>query len=142
MEMLHIILWMIYPYTVIAILGMGLVWQYDLTRWQDDQLPDSIGSRMLKKTAGGLLILSFLSGIAVIFFYSMANEPVDLFYWVVSLIQLKPNMEVIESISILSRIHLILLLTSILVVSLTKYVYYIFKPHRYIKKRLAQRNFQ
>jgi nitrate reductase gamma subunit len=48
-------------------------------------------------------------------------------------------MNVIMNISILSQIHLFLVLTLLLLLSFTKYISYIFIPHRYIMFQLVKK---
>lgn len=133
MEMLHVILWMIYPYSVVAIVVMGLVWQYDMAKVFDNKEVELKTNRLLRKIVTCLIILSILSGIAVLFFSNISHEPQKLFNWVLSLLRLQPDMELIMNISILSQIHLLIVLTLLLVLSFTKYISYLFNPTRYLK---------
>jgi nitrate reductase gamma subunit len=139
MEMLHVVLWMIYPYTVVAILGMGLVWQYDMATVIEDSEVEFKTSQLLRRTITSLMGLSFLTGIAVVLFSHMTNEPRQLFDWVISLLRLNPNPELIMNISILSQVHLFLVLTLLLVLSFTKYISYLFIPHKIIKVQLVKK---
>lgn len=139
MEMLHVVLWLIYPYTVVAILGMGLVWQYDVSMILADSEIELKSSLLLRKLVTSLMGLSFLTGVAVVLFYSMTNEPKQLFNWVISLFRLQPDMNLIMNISILSQIHLFLVLTLLLVLSFTKYISYLFNPHQLFKVRFVKK---
>jgi nitrate reductase gamma subunit len=139
MEMLHVVLWLIYPYTIMVILGMGIVWQYDIAKVLEDADANLKTSHYLRKTITSLMCLSFITGIAVIFSTSMPNDPENLFNWFVSLLRFNPDMNVIMNISILSQIHLFLVLTLLLLLSFTKYISYLFIPHRYIKFQLVKK---
>ncbi|MBA4536479.1 respiratory nitrate reductase subunit gamma [Bacillus aquiflavi] len=139
MEILQIILWIVYPYFAIAILGMGLVWRFDDDVNYIENPPYSVrASKILKCTVKSLLLLSLFSGISVFIFRSITNEPLLLFYWFVSLVQLNPDMDLIMNISILSRTHLLFLFTFLTMTSLTSYITYLIKPHLYIKNRLIK----
>lgn len=133
MDMLHVILWMIYPYTVVAILGMGLVWQYDMEKVVEGSQVELKTNQTLKRSITSLMGLCLITGIAVFIFSSIANEPRQLFNWVLSLLRLQPDMELIMNISILSQVHLLLVLTLLLVFSFTKYISYLLIPHQLIK---------
>lgn len=139
MEMLHVVLWLIYPYTIMVILGMGLVWQYDIAQVLEDADVNLKTSQFLRKTITGLMGLSFITGIVVIFSSSMPNDPENLFNWFLSLVRFNPDINVIMNISILSQVHLFLVLTLLLLLSFTKYISYVFIPHRYIKFQLVKK---
>lgn len=139
MEMFRIMFWMIYPYIVIAILGMALVWQIKSPGDQDGEDLNGRFSLLLNGTIKGLMILSLLSGIGVIWFYHMSNEPEKLFYWVKSLVVLNPDTSLIENISILTRTHFILLLTFILVLSFSSKISYLWRPHLYFKRKFLKK---
>jgi nitrate reductase gamma subunit len=140
MDMLHVIIWMIYPYTVVAILGMGLVWQYDMEKVVEGSQVELKTSQTLKRTITSLMGLCLITGIAVFIFSSIANEPRQLFHWVLSLFRLQPDMELIMNISILSQVHLLLVLTLLLVFSFTKYISYLFIPHQFIRVLFLKKN--
>lgn len=139
MEMLHVVLWLIYPYTIMVILGMGLVWQYDIAKVLEDADVNLKTSHFLRSTITSLMCLSFITGLAVIFSTSMPNDPENLFNWFMSLLRFHPDINVIMNISILSQIHLFLVLTLLLLLSFTKYISYLFIPHRYIKFQLVKK---
>ncbi|MFE8700347.1 respiratory nitrate reductase subunit gamma [Cytobacillus sp. FJAT-54145] len=138
--MFHIILWIIYPYSVVAILGMGIVWQIDATKIHEEHCSIMEENPILRRTVWSLMTLSILSGIGVVIFYSISDEPLRLFHWVVSLIALAPDMELIKNISYLSRIHLMLLLTFLLMLSFSRQISYFLRPHRYFKKYILKRS--
>lgn len=139
MEMLHVVLWMIYPYTIMAILGMGLVWQYDMAKVLEDSEMELKTSQLLQKTITSLFLLCLVTGIAVIFFSSMTNDTEQLFNWVLSLLRFNPDLNVIMNISILSQVHLLLVLTLLLVLSFTKYLSYLFIPRQFLKIQLVKK---
>lgn len=126
-------IWLVYPYVVIAILGMGLIWQVNAPLDQEETPSLKRHYTFFNRTTIGLMIMSFLTGIGVILFNSMADEPEKLFYWVKSLVYLEPDMELIRSISFLSRSHFVLLLTFLLMFSFSKYVWYL-RPRKVLTK--------
>lgn len=127
MNMLQIMLWLVYPYAVVAILGMGLIWKANPVE-QEGQESVRKYHIFLNRTTIGLMFLSFGSGIAILLFNGVANESAMLYQWVLSLINLDPNMELIRSISFLSRTHFLLLLTFLLLLPFSKYIGYLWPP--------------
>lgn len=139
MEIFQIILWIIYPYVVFAVFGMGIVWQNDVENEYAQQNQPVESCRLLKKTVMGLMILSVITGLAVIYHSSMNNEPKLIFEWVMSLVRLQPNTEIIRNISFLSRMHFVVLLTFILFISFTNYLPYLLRPHLYFAKKVRKK---
>lgn len=131
MEMLQIFLWIVYPYTVAAIVVMGLVWQYDSSREEGSQ---SKAGRLLAYAVKGLMIVCTVTGIAIVLSGRLSNEPVLLLKWLISLAQLQPDKELILDISILSKIHFISVFLFLLILAFTKEISYLLKPHLYLKK--------
>lgn len=131
MEMVQILLWIVYPYSVAAIVGMGLVWQYD-SAGDDDA--ESKASRYLACTVKALMVLSTGTGIAITLSGSVSNEPLLLLRLLISLAQLQPDMELVMNMSILSKVHFIFVLLFLLSMAFTKEIYYLVKPHLYVKK--------
>lgn len=138
MDLLQITLWVIYPYAVVAIIGMGIIWQVSGSGEQDHEKLYKKMSLFLKHSIIGLMVLSFATGLGVILFYSISNDPEKLFFWVKSLVILEPDMDLIGSISVLSRTHLLLLLTLLLMLSLSKYIRYLWSPLFFLKKRVTK----
>ena len=118
---------------------MGLVWQYDMSRVIEESEVELKTGDLLRGTLTSLMGLSLLTGIAVVLFSSINNEPEQLFNWVISLLRLHPDMNLIMNISILSQIHLLLVLTLLLVLSFTKYISYLFIPHQYLKVQFEKK---
>jgi nitrate reductase gamma subunit len=131
MEMLQIFLWIVYPYTVAAIVAMGIVWQYDATR---EEGTTSKASRLLVYVVRGLMVASTATGILIVLSSRIANEPVQLLKWLISLAQLKPDLNLVLNISILSKVHYIIVFLFLLSLAFTKEIYYLLKPHLYLKK--------
>lgn len=131
MEMLPVFLWIVYPYTVAAIVAMGLVWQYDTS--SEEGATTKVG-RFLIWVVKGLMLLSTATGIAIVLSSSISNEPVQLLRWLLSLVQLQPDMNLVMNISILSKVHFIIVFLFLLSLAFTKEIYYLLKPHLYLKK--------
>lgn len=133
-EIVHLMIWLIYPYGVIAILAMGLLWQNDPIKGSPPDGSETMRfSKSIKITLRCLIFLCVFSGVAIIFIYGMSNEPKQLLNWVISLVTLQPNTDIILSISLLSQIHVVLLFTFVLVLSFTSHVKYIIKPHLFVR---------
>ncbi|MFT9596601.1 respiratory nitrate reductase subunit gamma [Mesobacillus sp.] len=139
MEMLQIFLWIVYPYSVAAIVAMGLVWQYDASREEGTR---SKAGRLLLVVVKTLMVASTATGIAIVFSSSIAYEPVLLFRWLISLAQLQPDMSLVMGISILSKVHFIIVFLFLLSLAFTKEIYYLLKPHLYIKKIFLKLHFE
>lgn len=132
--MIHLMIWLIYPYVVIAILAMGLLWQNDPIKDSSEDVTETIRiSKSVKFTLKSLIVLCVFSGAAIFFVYGMSNEPKQLLYWVISLITLQPKTDIVLNISLLSQIHIMLLFTFVLVLSFTSHVKYIIKPHLFFR---------
>lgn len=139
MEMLQIFLWIVYPYSVAAIVAMGLVWQYDASREEGTR---SKAGRLLLVIVKTLMAASIATGIAIVLSSSIANEPVLLLRWLISLAQLQPDMSLVTDVSILSKMHFIFVFLFLLSLAFTKEIYYLLKPHLYIKKIFVKLHFE
>ncbi|WP_213366049.1 respiratory nitrate reductase subunit gamma [Mesobacillus boroniphilus] len=139
MEMLQIFLWIVYPYSVAAIVAMGLVWQYDASREEGTR---SKAGRLLLVVVKTLMAASTATGIAIVLSSSIANEPVLLLRWLISLAQLQPDMSLVTDVSILSKVHFIVVFLFLLSLAFTKEIYYLLKPHLYLKKIFLKLHFE
>jgi nitrate reductase gamma subunit len=139
MEMLQIFLWIVYPYSVAATVAMGLVWQYDSSREEGTR---SKAGRFLLVVVKTLMVASTATGIAIVLSSSIAYEPVLLFRWLISLAQLQPDMSLVTDVSILSKVHFIIVFLFLLSLAFTKEIYYLLKPHLYIKKIFLKLQFE
>lgn len=137
--MLQIFLWIVYPYSVAAIVAMGLVWQYDASR--EDGTRSKAGTFLLV-VVKTLMVASTATGIAIVMSTSIAYEPVLLFRWLISLAQLQPDMSLVTDVSILSKVHFIIVFLFLLSLAFTKEIYYLLKPHLYIKKIFLKLQFE
>lgn len=142
MDLLQIFLWLIYPYVVVAIVGMGWIWRVDTKNNDDEKVSFKKRSLFLNRIIISLMFLSFSTGVGVILFNSITNEPEKLFHWVKSLVYLEPDMDLIRSTSFLSRTHFILLLTFLLLLSFSTYIGYVAKPFLYVKEIWEKKIYQ
>lgn len=127
MEIYQILLWIVFPYTVVAIVGMGLIWQLDIP---SSVSASSVSERILTESLKWLLTLCTLTGLVVIHIY---NEFSQVALWFLSLIQLQPDMGLIKNISILSQIHLVIVFLFLLALAFSNKINYVMKPHLYIR---------
>lgn len=139
MEMLHIFLWIVYPYSVVAIVAMGLVWQYDASREEGTR---SKAGRLLQGVVKTLMAASTATGLAIVLSSSIAYEPVLLLRWLISLAQLQPDLSLVTDVSILSKVHFIVVFLFLLSLAFTKEIYYLLKPHLYLKKIFLKLHFE
>ncbi|CAM3772773.1 NarG-like domain-containing protein [Mesobacillus thioparans] len=131
MEMHQMFLWIVYPYTVVAIVGMGIVWRYDASRGEESR---STAGKFLLLVVKVMMAASTATGLAIVLSSSMADELVLLLRWLISLAQLEPDISLILEISVLSKIHFVVVFLFLLSLAFTKEIYYLFKPHQYLKK--------
>ncbi len=136
--MLPIVIWVIFPYTVLAIVGMGLVWQYNEVALSEEDLSYFNPCCFINKLLKGLLVLTCLSGFAMVAFSAFSNEPIRLFQWVMSLVLLQPDMELVMNISIYSQVHFFVVCFFLLILAFTNKVAYLFKPHLYLMEVLIK----
>lgn len=137
--MFQILLWIVFPYTVLAIVGMGLVWQYDTGKEDSEQTTLIKSNPFLSGMVGTLMILTIVSGFLMVLFYSIADEPQQLFKWFISVLQLKPDMNLILDISILSQAHFIIFFLFLLGLAFTDKVSYLLKPYVYMKNLIVRK---
>lgn len=139
MEMLQVFLWIVFPYTVAAIVAMGLVWQYDSSCVEGS---NTKAGQFLLYVVRGLMFISTATGVSIVLTGSISNEPVQLLRWLLSLAQLQPDMDLILDISILSTVHFIVVFLFLLSLAFTKEIYYVLKPHLYLKKILLKLQYE
>lgn len=121
MEMMDMILWIIYPYMVAMIMMMGSVWQCDYSVLYSENKYFSNLSKFLLLTVKGLFTLSLFTGFAV-FFNKVGNDSLDLLYWGISFITFRPNLHFINEMSLLTRMHMLVLFTFFLMYSFSRFV--------------------
>ncbi|WP_075981456.1 respiratory nitrate reductase subunit gamma [Bacillus massilinigeriensis] len=139
MEIFQTLLWIVYPYIVFAVFGMGVVWQNDVEEVQAQQNQLVIHERLINRVVVGLMGLSVLTGLAVVYYTRINNEPRMIFDWVMSVLRLHPDTDIIRNISFLSRVHFVILLTSILLISFTNYLPYLLKPYLLFRRKVITR---
>lgn len=139
MEMVQMFLWIVFPYTVAAIVAMGIVWQCDASR---EEGTHSKAGKFLLILVKILMAASTATGIAIVLSSSIANEPVLLLRWLISLAQLQPDMSLIRDVSILSKVHFIIVFLFLLSLAFTKEIYYLLNPHLYLKKIYLKLQFE
>ncbi|MGM0902405.1 MAG: respiratory nitrate reductase subunit gamma [Bacillota bacterium] len=131
MEMYQM-LWIVFPYTVLAIVGMGLIWQLETPGGGKAK---STSERFFTESLKWLLVLCTLTGLVVIHLY---DEIAQLFLWFLSFIQLQPDMSLIKNISFLSQIHIVIVFLFLLSLAFSNKICYLSKPHLYIKELLLK----
>ncbi|MCM3667453.1 respiratory nitrate reductase subunit gamma [Mesobacillus maritimus] len=127
MEIDQILLWIVFPYSVVAVVGMSLIWQLEANGTGSKR---STGDRILTGSLKWLFVLGMLTGLVVTHFY---QETAQLYVWGKSLIQLQPDMSVINNISFLSQVHVIIVFSFLLGLAFSSHIRYLMKPHLYIK---------
>ena len=135
MEIVQIFLWVIYPYMVAVIFAMGLVWNCDTTELYEENHQFIRKSKAFRLTVKSLMFLSVSTGIITVLMYGVEQDTVHLFQWMISVLSLHPEIQLIEKLSLLTRMHVVLVLTFLLMVSFTKYINYLLHPLLYLKKQ-------
>ncbi|WP_053361870.1 respiratory nitrate reductase subunit gamma [Bacillus sp. FJAT-27251] len=128
MEIEKLLLWIVFPYMVVAIFGMGVIWQFDTPAGTS---ASSIPERILTRSLKCLLILCTITGVGLIHF---TDEFTRLLLWLLSLLQLRPDLSLILNASLLSKMHFIIVFVFLLALAFTNKMAYIIKPHLYIKR--------
>ncbi|WP_071393883.1 respiratory nitrate reductase subunit gamma [Bacillus tuaregi] len=119
MELLKMILWVIYPYTVLIIVMLGRLWKCDFTElYNENKILERLGMGLFIAVKA-LLWLSLLSGVASLLVSGMRNDLMEMLYWGISFISFQPNTDLIEQMSLLTQLHLMVLFTFFLVLSFT-----------------------
>ncbi|RHW43199.1 hypothetical protein D1B31_00545 [Neobacillus notoginsengisoli] len=131
MGLFHWFAWLVYPYTVTAVLGMGIVWQYDSPdRFEEIQMKSGL---ILNRVVKLLWLFTTLTGIGLIAFYRSTDELPNMFEWLIGFLHFNPDLTLLKHASVLLQVHLMLLFTFLLFFSFTKYVSIMFKPIHILK---------
>jgi nitrate reductase gamma subunit len=117
MDILQGLLWVALPYSSIAILVMGFIWQYD----SQDNYEKGIISFLCWKNISILLLISVAIGTGV---YSVLvlNTGLNAFEWLLNLLYLNPSLHLIEATPFLFKMHLLSLCTLFIFLPFTKYI--------------------
>ena len=126
--------WIVFPYTVMAIVGMGLIWQLQTPNGGKTK---STSERILTGSLKWLLVLCTLTGLVVIHLY---DEITQLFLWFLSFVQLHPDMSLIKDISLLSQVHIVIIFLFLLSLAFSNKIGYLSKPHSYLKELVLKLN--
>jgi nitrate reductase gamma subunit len=126
-EIDKMLLWIVFPYMVVAIFGMGVIWQFDAP---EGSRSSSVPERILSGSLKWLLILCTITGLGLIHF---SDEFSQMLLWLLSLLQFRPDMNLILSASLLSQTHLIIVFVFFLALAFTNKMAFIIKPHLYIR---------
>ncbi|CAM3659772.1 respiratory nitrate reductase subunit gamma [Mesobacillus zeae] len=134
MDIGQVLLWIVFPYSVGAIVAMGMIWQQDIPKDAEEAVGYTIQGKVLVFSVKLLLLLSSISGLAIIFIFGLTDEPVQLLRWLLSMLQFQPDIDLVKNISLLSRAHLITAFLFLLLLAFTNKISYLFKPHLYVKR--------
>ena len=133
MELLDIILWIIYPYSVIPIVLMGLIWQYDFEYIKQYSTESGIQTlSIVKWMIRFLLIIVTMTGISLVFVDQLNGDRLLLVQWLIGLMTLSPSIDLILHSSIVTKIHIFTFFTLLFILPFTTYIRFITKPIRYI----------
>ena len=127
MEIEKMLLWIVLPYMVAAILAMGMIWRYDAA---GSSKTTSFTQKILSRSIICLLGLCTATGLGMIHFSEDFSRLLD---WLISLLQFRPDMNLIEGATLLSQFHVIILMVFVLALAFTNNMGYILKPHLLIK---------
>lgn len=131
MGLFHWFAWLVYPYTVAAVLGMGIVWQYEsFAMFEEMQVKSGV---ILNRIVKLLWLFTTLTGCGLIVFYRSTDDLPNMLQWLLGFLHFSPDLSLLKHASILLQIHLLLLFTFLLFFSFTKYVSVLFKPLHLLK---------
>ena len=113
MNIIQSLLWVVLPYSSIAILIMGYIWQYE------DKTNKS--EKLYYKKGLGIALTSIVIGTGAFSLFTAESE-ISAISWAISLIQLNPNIPMLEASSIITKIHLISTCMWMLFLPTTKFI--------------------
>ncbi|MFC4323407.1 respiratory nitrate reductase subunit gamma [Litchfieldia salsa] len=118
MDLLQGLLWVALPYSSIAILVMGFIWQYD----SKEQYKEDLFSYFLCwKNISVFLLIGILIGTGVYSVFILHTQ-INAFEWLLSLVYLNPSLHLIEATPLIFKIHLVSLCTLFIFLPFTKYI--------------------
>ncbi|MDX5474811.1 MAG: hypothetical protein LPK00_04660, partial [Bacillaceae bacterium] len=127
-----IILWVITPYTFVAIGIMSFIWKYD------DRLVQESEAQKVKIEKKSLLLLKIcslgyvLTGASMLLIFKVYSLHTFLFSWIIGLVTLNTNMDQIAQQPAILAIHMFFAL--IMAVLLMKNIHFIYKKIMMLKK--------
>ncbi|MBD8070573.1 respiratory nitrate reductase subunit gamma [Bacillus sp. PS06] len=116
MDMLQGLLWIALPYSSIAILVMGLIWQYE----SQENYGDNKQVVCWKNACVSLLVIVAL-GTGVYSSFVLQTQ-LHAFEWLFNLVTLNPSLSLIEATPFLFKLHLLSLCSLFIFLPFTKYI--------------------
>lgn len=113
MNITQSILWVVLPYSSLAILVMGYIWRFEMQ--------EANGKKELYKNIVFIGIAVFAS-ITGLLSYFHINSHLQVVEWFTSLLTFNPNIEGLEATPVLFKIHVIALCSAVMFLPFTKYV--------------------
>ncbi|WP_169891064.1 respiratory nitrate reductase subunit gamma [Litchfieldia alkalitelluris] len=129
MNVLQSLVWVVLPYSSIAILIMGMIWQYNSSETYE-KTERVFDWRLLVITAQ--IIIIFASGI---YSYVGLQSQFNAFEWLFNLILLNPSLALLEAAPFLLKIHLLSLCSFFIILPFTKYIKLL--QRLFVNKRLV-----
>ena len=123
MSIIQSLLWVVLPYSSLAICVMGFIWQYE------DKEDYKYILRF--KKGFGLILTILVIGTGVVSLYTVGTE-VSVLSWIKSLLQLNPNISMLEAAPMITKIHLISSCILMLFLPTTRYIKL---PNIFLNKR-------
>lgn len=111
MSIVQSLLWVVLPYSSLAIFIMGLIWQYDSR--------ETYENKALKASFLLLSIIALGTGLYSVF---SLNTHISVMEWIINLLLLEPSIKLLEATPFLFKMHLISLCTLLIFLPFTKYV--------------------
>ncbi len=128
------LLWVVFPYMVAAVVAMSLIWQLDITNEGNEKSVKGFKKKLLSYIIWALLLLSSITGLAMVIESGMGNEPAKLLRWLLSMVQFHPDIDMVRNVSLLSRIHFVIAFLFLSFLACSNKLVYLMKPHLYWKR--------
>ena len=113
MNITQSLIWIVLPYSSLAILVMGYIWRYEN---QEDKREKDFYKNLVFI---GIVVFATITGLLTYFHLNSYGQVVE---WITGLIMFNPNIERFEATSALFKIHVIALCSVVMFLPFTKYV--------------------
>ncbi|RSK26448.1 hypothetical protein EJF36_06010 [Bacillus sp. HMF5848] len=131
--MLQFIVWVVYPYSVLFVFIMGLVWQYDYAIAGVNEKNIFKTTYSVRVLLNVLLVVIGTSFLFLNFFETIQPDRQLLINWTVSILTLRPDVNSITQSTLVTKIHLFTFLTMLLMLPFTSYIRYLVCPTTLLK---------
>jgi nitrate reductase gamma subunit len=116
MSISECLLWVVLPYSSLAIFIMGVIWQYEEKENYQNQ---RIQFYIKEVCCIGVAVFVAATGVFSVFSYQLRNQLVD---FMIGLAQFNPSIQLLEATSLLFKIHVLSICVLLFILPFTKYI--------------------